>query len=325
MKNIKSTLKRAALAYYNGKPVMSDEEFDSLAELVNYQEVGAVSRDNRHAHAYQMFSLQKVFSNEVSTKDPFNNYRETVAVTPKLDGAAVSLLFIGQKLYRALTRGDGKRGLDITSHMEHLVPADLSYDEQVIDKLFMPEYFQVTGEVVAPKSIKNARNYAAGALNLKDMSEFKTRDLKFIAYGVQPYIMSSWTEDMETLHKYGFNTVLSDEWHEYPDDGVVFRINDNKEFYSRGHTSHHPRGAYALKQRQKGIVTTLTDVVWNVGKSGVVAPVAMLDPIEIDGATVSKATLHNMAHIESMNLEIGCKVEVIRSGEIIPRIMRRIY
>ena len=325
MKNIKSTLHRAALAYYNGKPVMSDEEFDSLAKLVNYQEVGATSRDNRHAHAYQMFSLQKVFSNEVSTKDPFNNYRDTVAVTPKLDGAAVSLLFVGQKLYRALTRGDGKRGLDITEHMEHIVPTNLSYEGNVVEKLFMPEYFQVTGEVVAPKSIKNARNYAAGALNLKDMSEFKTRDLRFIAYGMQPYQGTRWTEDMETLSKYGFDTVLSNDWHMYPDDGVVFRIDDNAEFVSRGYTAHHPRGAYALKQIQKGIETTLVDVVWNVGKSGVVAPVAMLDPIEIDGATVSKATLHNMAHIESMNLEIGCRVEVIRSGEIIPRIMRRVY
>mgnify|MGYP003673046539 CR=1 FL=1 len=95
---------------------------------------------------------------------------------------------------------------------------------------------------------------------------------------------------------------------------------DNK----RGHTSHHPRGAYALKQIQKGVETTLNDVVWNVGKSGVVAPVAMLEPIEIDGAMVSKATLHNMRYIIDLDLEIGCRVEVIRSGEIIPRIVRRV-
>ena len=70
--------------------------------------------------------------------------------------------------------------------------------------------------------------------------------------------------------------------------------------------------------------TTLVDVLWNVGKSGVVAPVAILEPVEVDGATVSRATLHNMAYIESLSLEIGCKVELIRSGEIIPRIVRRV-
>jgi DNA ligase (NAD+) len=113
-------------------------------------------------------------------------------------------------------------------------------------------------------------------------------------------------------------------WTQYPDDGLVFRIDNHKEFETRGYTSHHPRGAYALKQIQAGVETTLTDVVWNVGKSGVVAPVAMLEPIEIDGAMVSKATLHNMRYITDLDLEIGCRVEVIRSGEIIPRIVRRV-
>ena len=117
---------------------------------------------------------------------------------------------------------------------------------------------------------------------------------------------------------------MDSNWSEYPDDGIVFRINSNVEFEKRGYTSHHPRGAYALKQIQEGVITTLLDVVWNVGKSGVVAPVAMLEPVDIDGAVVSKATLHNARYIEDMDLELGCKVEVIRSGEIIPRIVRRI-
>ena len=80
-----------------------------------------------------------------------------------------------------------------------------------------------------------------------------------------------------------------------------------------------------MKRIQKGVETTLVDVIWNVGKSGVVAPVGILEPVDIDGANVSKATLHNMAYINSLNLEIGCRVEVIRSGEIIPRIVRRVY
>jgi len=318
MKNIKESLRRAAVAYYKGEPIMSDTEFDRLAELVNYEDVGASSNDNRYPHAFQMFSLQKVFSNEVSTKDPFNSYKDTVIVSPKLDGAAVSLLYVGGKLHRALTRGDGKKGLDITRQMETMVPTELR-------GACLGTYFQVTGEVVAPKTIKNARNYAAGALNLKDINEFKERDLHFIAYGITPTQEPRWSCDLRKLSKYGFDTVMDSDWTQYPDDGVVFRINDNTEFESRGYTSHHPRGAYALKQIQKGVTTTLLDVVWNVGKSGVVAPVAILEPIDIDGATVSKATLHNAKYIEDMGLEIGCKVEVIRSGEIIPRIVRRVY
>jgi DNA ligase (NAD+) len=91
-----------------------------------------------------------------------------------------------------------------------------------------------------------------------------------------------------------------------------------------GFTSHHPRGAVALKEEKDGKITTLIDVVWQVGKSGVVSPVALLEPVDIDGAIVSRATLHNIEYIRSLNLEIGCSVEVIRSGEIIPRILRRV-
>jgi DNA ligase (NAD+) len=100
---------------------------------------------------------------------------------------------------------------------------------------------------------------------------------------------------------------------------------DKYAYYKEmGFTAHHPRGAYALKTREKGVVTELLDVVWNTGKSGVVAPVAILEPINIGGATISRATLHNIGFINQLDLEIGCSVEVIRSGEIIPRIVRRV-
>lgn len=316
MENLKEVLQQAATDYYNGNPTMSDTAFDRLSEIAGYEEVGTSSSDNRVPHMYQMYSLQKVFSNEVSTKDPFNNYKGTVIVSPKLDGAAVSLLYVEGQFLRALTRGDGKKGLDITNHIETLVPQYLKDSVQNIT--------QITGEVVAPKTIKNARNYAAGALNLKSTDEFRQRQLRFIAYGLQESWNEEWTDDMTFLSDSGFDTVTMSSWTQYPDDGVVFRINSHKEFNSRGYTSHHPRGAYALKQIQAGVETTLLDVVWNVGKSGVVAPVAHLEPVEIDGAMVSKATLHNMRYISDLDLEIGCQVEVIRSGEIIPRIVRRL-
>jgi NAD-dependent DNA ligase len=315
MEKIKEVLQQASEDYYNGKPSISDEQFDKLAEYAKYDEVGFSSRDNRVPHAFQMYSLQKIFSNEMNDKQPFGSYKGSITVSPKLDGAAVSLIYVSGQLHKALTRGDGKRGLDITEHMKSLVPNSLGK--------FTGKLLQITGEVVAPKTIRNARNYAAGALNLKDTSEFQERDLRFIAYGVQESWNESWSKDMSYLESFGFDTVLSNDWTAYPDDGLVFRIDSYKDFDSLGHTSKHPRGAYALKMRNEGVITKLVDVRWNVGKSGVVAPVAILEPIDIDGATVSRATLHNMRYINDLNLEIGCLVEVIRSGEIIPRIVSR--
>ena len=314
MENINALLRRAALSYYNGKPMMSDVEFDRLAELCNFEEVG--HSGGKVKHHYQLFSLQKVFENEINTNNPFQTYKKPVVVTPKLDGAAVSLLYVEGKLHRALTRGDGKKGIDVTEHLKTRVPHSIHPNS--------PSVVQITGEVVAPKAIKNSRNYAAGALNLKDTKEFETRELLFIVYGVQPYIKETWTQDMNLLSGWKFWTVVENEWTQYPHDGYVFRVDSNEDFENFGYTAHHPKGAYALKRRQKGVKTILVDVIWSVGKSGVVAPVAILKPVEIDDAIISRATLHNTKFIKDLNLEIGCEVEVIRSGEIIPRIVRSV-
>ena len=121
-----------------------------------------------------------------------------------------------------------------------------------------------------------------------------------------------------------FNVVTMGDYAEFPHDGVVFRVDSYRAFDKLGHTSHHPRGAYAFKTREAGVVTKLLDVEWNTGKSGVVAPIGILEPIEIGGAVISRATLHNIAFIDELGLEIGCNVEVIRSGEIIPKVVRRV-
>jgi len=323
--DLEEFLKEVSEAYYMGKPLMSDSEFDSLAASCGFKQVGYSSSSNRISHLFQMYSLQKVFENEHEQKNPLKNYKGKLAWSPKLDGAAVSLTYFRGKLVQALTRGDGKKGLDITSNMALLVPTEYDFDILHSDPFEPRPYTQITGEVVAPASIKNARNYAAGALNLKDYGEFISRNIRFVAYGVQPYNYSTWTEEMTVLKRCGFDVITQEEWHKYPTDGMVCRIDNQEEFDSMGHTSHHPRGSYALKRIQTGVETNLIDVIWQVGKSGVVSPVGILEPVEIDGAVVGKATLHNMAYIEGLNLEIGCKVEVIRSGEIIPRIVRRVY
>ena len=236
--------------------------------------------------------------------------------TPKLDGAAISILYIDGSAKLMLTRGDGARGQDIS----HLIPG-LNIPKQLKTNLGL---LQVTGEIVAPKNISNARNYAAGALNLNSLEEFKTRDLTFIAYGVAPYLTETYTRDMDSLSLQGFNTVTDQEWDIFPQDGTVYRVNDNEAFELYGYTASHPKGAYALKERSQGVVSTLLDVTWTTNRTGIVAPVAILEPIVIEDATVSRATLHNIAYIRALDLEIGCQVEVVRSGSIIPRILRRL-
>lgn len=305
-------LEKASAMYYSGHPIISDEEFDALAQLYNYDAVGHTVTDGI-PHLYRMYSLQKVFSlDEIATANA------KYVRTPKLDGAAVSLQYINGHLAQALTRGDGNLGRDITLKLEELVPHTIS----ALDKV------QITGEVVAPDTIPNARNFAAGSLNLKDMNEFRSRaqTLQFVAYDIQGdhVEFETFTTAMDRLAQEGFSVVTHFDATGYPTDGEVFRINNYNSFYKMGYTAHHPRGAFALKEQKAGVITELLDVEWQVGKSGVVSPVAILRPVEVGDALVSRATLHNIEYIRSLNLEIGCSVEIIRSGEIIPRIVRRV-
>jgi len=304
-------LEKASAMYYNGNPILSDEEFDALARKYRYEEVGYQVTDGI-PHMYRMYSLQKVFDlNEVEGSTA------PMVRTPKLDGAAVSLQYVNGHLAQALTRGDGQLGRDITLKMEELVPNVIGIKGNL----------QITGEVVAPDTIPNARNFAAGSLNLKDYMEFRERckELRFVAYDIQGDVSyERLSEAMNHLAQQGFHTITHFDATGYPTDGEVFRVDSYDAFYKLGYTAHHPRGAFALKEQKDGVITELLDVVWQVGKSGVVSPVAILRPVEVGDALVSRATLHNIEYIRSLNLEIGCSVEVIRSGEIIPRIVRRV-
>ena len=309
-------LDSASKQYYSGSPFITDEQFDRLAETCNYQQVGAKEQQKVVKHYNQMFSLQKLYLNE-GKKNPLEGYTD-ISTSIKLDGAAISLLYAGGHLVQAATRGDGVEGQDITDKImssNSLVPKTVKH----------LGIFQVTGEIVAPKHIQNARNYAAGSLNLKDVSEFNTRAISFFAYGVFPYFAETYDEDIKRLKQLGFNTIKEDNLDKvYPNDGLVFRVNSNKLFDELGFTSKHPRGAYALKERAAHVETKLLAVEWQVGKSGKVTPVAVLEPVMIGDALVSRATLNNPGFIEMLGLEIGDTVAVIRSGEIIPCIIHKV-
>ena len=307
-------LNRASKLYYEGTPILKDHEFDILAKKHSYNKVGHTVTDGI-PHHFPMRSLQKVFDLE----DAPTWYTPTsdVVCSPKLDGAAVSLLYINGQLVQALTRGDGKVGKDITDKMRLVVPNKFLFLSNGI--------IQLTGEVVAPKEIPNARNYAAGALNLKNIDEFVRRRIQFVLYGAEPARKEYWTEEMEAYERTGFITVLENVAATYPTDGVVYRLNSFARHHMQGFTSQHPRGAFALKsEKTESAISTLRNVKWQVGKSGRISPVGILDPVKIGDAEISRATLHNISIIDELGLEIGCKVEVVRSGEIIPRIVKRV-
>lgn len=313
--NIVEYLNEAARHYYNGNPIISDEVFDRLAASCYFNNIGARQHENVQKHYFPMYSLKKYYEDEGKV-NPLEGESD-VAFSHKLDGAAISLLYVNGELIRGLTRGDGVEGTDITEKLRScsLVPHTIRHEG----------ILQVTGEVAAPKHIPNARNYAAGSLNLKDSSEFKTRALEFFAYGIQPYFYPTWEEDMDLLTRIGFKTVKESELDKvYPTDGIVFRVNSNARFEELGYTANYPRGAYARKERPEGAVTPILDVVWQVGKSGKVTPVAILEPILLGDATVSRATLNNPGFIEALDVQIGDQVHVIRSGEIIPCITHKV-
>lgn len=324
---IKSFMEACSKAYYAGEPSISNEEYDAL-EAIHGQVIGGTGDVS---HMYRMYSLKKHYDKDGAL--PLN--KSECVSTPKLDGAAVDIFYVDGHFQHALTRGDGVKGRDISNKVLTLgIPVTIDSTKPT----------QITGEVVAVKSVKNYRNYASGALNLKELSEWEQRktdgNMRFIAYNVQQVqnrwgISDLYDKDMETLFSWGFEVVTcctlpcGEEqkvcWSDiYPTDGIVYRLKDNNKFNSLGFTDKFPRGAVAWKEEQEMSVTTLLDVEWQTGKSGKVTPVAILETVTIEDSEVSRATLNNISYIEALGLEIGCSVGVILAGEIIPKIVGRV-
>lgn len=314
MSELKIYLEECKKSYYKGEPIISDSQFDALEDACS-EDLTVGTNKGRFKHLYRMYSLQKYYTDEPLPSN-LNSYYKT----PKLDGAAIALIYINGDLDSVVTRGDGTYGEEIT----HLFS-----DADKISKMGIPYgvshtgLFQVTGEIVAKKTIQNARNYAAGALNLKHVWEFGEKEITFFAYSMQEPISILYENTLKKLEDMGFKTIKHESISFYPQDGKVYRLNSNPEFETQGYTNKHPRGAFALKERSEGVLTTLLRVEWETGKSGKVTPVAILDPVNIDGAKVSRATLNNPGFIKALDLHIGDAVMVERAGGIIPRIIKK--
>jgi DNA ligase (NAD+) len=305
--------------YYDvNRPDISDSEFDQLYDKLLKIElnqgwhdadsptirVGGTAGKVRHPH--KLYSLRKVYDEE-EIEDKF------IVETPKMDGANLTIIYKNGKPSMALTRGNGEFGEDVS----HLIPGILGIPELTAGD------FSVNGECVTDNEVDNFRNYVSGALGLLDLEEFRSRNIRFIAHELLGVTMN-YTNKMKVLSGSLFHTVFDEELcSKYPQDGLVYRIDDWKECERLGYTSKYPRFAVALKERESlTAITTLQNVVWVVGRTGTVNPTGIVDPVELDGATVSRVTLHNIEFIESHDLGLGDLIQIERAGGVIPKFNR---
>lgn len=346
--DLKKKIIEAKNAYYNtDSPIMSDFEYDKLVEEYGDElSVGApILNGIKKVHIIDrpMLSLDKVHS--IEEINAFKKDKVVIA-SVKCDGLSVRLVYENGELISANTRGDGYIGGDITEHAHYIqgIPLIIPKSGHVV----------VDGEVVIFKRdfdsnrFKNQRNAASGALALLDMNEVKSRKLSFIAWDiisidneyksyhdklcivwqqlgfmVVPYDIL--TKKADTLDIQGAidNCMEMAEKIGCPCDGVVFKYDDIEYGESLGATAHHFRDAIAWKPAIKTYSTRLRYIDWTMGRTGVLTPVAVFDSIEMDGAEVSRASLHNVSIMKEILGDCAYKgepLEVYKSNMIIPQV-----
>ncbi|MDR2401624.1 MAG: NAD-dependent DNA ligase LigA [Deferribacteraceae bacterium] len=274
-------------------------------------------------------------------------------VEPKMDGAAVSLTYSGGVLLLALTRGDGITGEDITANMRRVktVPRKIDFKGELIvrGEVFMPKSaFERLNTERASASLPlfaNPRNAASGSLKLIDSDLFEKRSLEMMVYTVNTVTGSAaHAEDMALCKRLGFNInplnklcLGLDEVYDHIDaiekvrftlpyqiDGAVIKVNEYKRREELGSTGKFPRWAVAYKYAAEQASTVLRDVTFQVGRTGVVTPVAELEPVELSGTTISRATLHNEDEIRRLGVMVGDTVFIEKGGEIIPKVVKAV-
>lgn len=305
-----------------------------------------------------VFSAEELraFDERVRSGLPAGSKVEYV-MEPKIDGLACSLIYENGKLVRAATRGDGVVGENVTANVRTIRSIPLTL--KVPDGETVPELLDVRGEVYMPRQafmrlneqraergeseFANPRNAAAGSLRQLDPQVTASRSLSFFAYylvgeGAQP----KHSESLALLAHYGFKVsenykVVENidgaikyigDFNElrqglsYDTDGAVIKVNDVYQQRILGATGKDPRWATAYKYPPERAETTLEDIDWRVGRTGVLTPTAVLTPVKLSGSVISRATLHNEDFIRAKDIRIGDRVVINKAGEIIPEVLR---
>jgi DNA ligase (NAD+) len=345
-------------SYYRGSPSVADAEYDAIEDELRglieanpdlapdpnpLDQVGAPSV--LHApirHSRPMLSLEKATKPE-QVEAFFSRFPgQPVVVMPKLDGLSLALVYEGGRLARAITRGDGTTGDDVTVLVRALadgVPDRLESGGRVEvrgEAVMLRSTFAKYNEAHPDKPLINPRNAAAGTVRAKDPAVVAERRLHFFAFDLDA--ADGAPEDLEEgLKTLGFDA--ADMRHtddseaaqkvieeietqrntlDYDLDGAVLRLASREAFAAAGTRSNSPRGALAYKFAAEEKTTVLKEVLWDVGKTGKIAPVAHLEPVFVGGTTVTKATLANQEVIKARGIKIGDTVLVRRAGDVIP-------
>ena len=364
---LKTKLIAANKEYYvSSNPILSDYEFDMELKRLEAMEKaqGFADPDSptqkpgsdlsnssiSNKHRRPMLSLENTYNDEDVTKW-YNDMRDAagdselvVVVQPKFDGGSAAITFKDGRVIKALTRGDGTVGEDITQNVKLL-------DWSKINKEFSGE---VRGELIMTKEgfaelnkdgkYQNARNLLSGSMKLLDPAEFALRApyIKFYAYWLEDSKNDTYLGDMMDIMAYdGFQgpevmhnahnlkelleglSLFEDTKNSfsYDIDGAVMKVNDKKLWKQLGSTAKFPRWAKAFKFKQENIETTVNNITFEVGRTGKITPLAWFEPVFIDGSTVQKATLNNKEFYESMDVAIGDTVTVQKAAAIIPQII----
>lgn len=360
MEELINILNQATAEYDKGTPLMSDKQWDDLYfELVELEEKEGVVRSDsptqkisytvvnelkKVEHNHPMLSLAKTKSYD----DIISMFKNKKYITmAKLDGLTCSIKYINGKLVSAETRGNGEIGEDIT-HNALVIP---SIPKRIKDK----NEIIVDGEIICTYDdfeefkgdYKNPRNFASGSIRLLDSKECSKRKLTFIVWEVVKgaEIYSSFGDRLGYADSLGFKVVpfyrseidyMLDEIHlsieamqrnckeywGYPIDGAVVKFDDIEYGKSLGQTAHHFNNAIAYKFYDETYPTRLRYISWTMGRTGVLTPVAVFEPIEIDGAIVERASLHNVSVMKEIMgvCYAGQKIEVFKANQIIPQI-----
>lgn len=360
IKELIEILNQASDAYYNtGKTLMSDAEYDKLydelQELENKSEIilsnsptqcpGYPVSDKlpKVEHEYPMLSLDKTKSPDTLVK--FVGDKEAIVML-KMDGLTIGIIYENGVLVRAETRGDGIVGEDITDNVKTFsnIPLEIPYKDRLVvfgEAIIDYETFDlINSKLPEDDKYKNPRNLCSGTVRQLNSKVCADRNVKFIAWRlVEGSSKNSFLKRLDELDNYGFETVQTVRFDKdiisirleeakqtayrlgYPIDGCVISFDDNDYMLSLGQTSHHLRGQIAYKYQEESEETTLQDIEWSLGKTGALCPVAIFEPVELAGTTVTRASLHNISIMKKLKIQVGSTVTVVKKNEIIPQII----
>lgn len=359
IKELVKELNRHRDAYYNeSRPTISDAEYDKLFdELQNLEnETGLImsnsptqtvgyevkSKLEKVKHEYPMLSLDKTKS--VDELNKFVGNKDAIVML-KLDGLTVAVTYENGIMIKAETRGNGSEGELITSNAKTFVnlPTTIPYKDKLVvfgEAIITYDDFKtINNKLSEDEKYKNPRNLVSGSVRQLNSQICAERNVKFIAWRlVEGSDNNDFYQRLLELKSYGFDIVptafydsckikqILEEAHQVaadekiPIDGCVVSYRNVKYMDSLGATSHHMRSQYAFKYTDEEAETTLLDIEWSMGKSGQLTPVAIFEPIELEGTTVSRASVHNVSILTKLDLQVGDTVTVYKSNQIIPQI-----